>query len=380
MTALLLDARDGNELALKRAYLEDEIDYFLDMEAPRSEITRDLFNLREAGRLVHQGDYAGAEARLKNVKGLEDEKNYIYGAIDAAQGRYPQAAERFRLLIDKRTELSKNLASLSIMGAARIFHEVKDYAQAVYHYNQIRPLDPQVFEAIFEKAWSLYLMGDMNGALGATLSFSSPFAEHAFYPEAYIVRAAAFFQLCYFERASKTIERLKRDYEPLRHQIDQLLARGAESWSFDQRTLKSINPRLLGSLLADRDFRSTLRAYEALKNEVSKLRGADAQLSNRALTFVKQRLAEETRQVFARDQKILRDILAQADLIQIDILQSGANLLLGQAPEHTIPVKTTDIGSVDFDELVQFWSFKGEHWLDELGSYYYGLQAQCASQ
>ncbi|MDB5038563.1 MAG: hypothetical protein JWQ35_2091 [Bacteriovoracaceae bacterium] len=377
VTALIYDARDGNEGPLLNAYLENEMDFFLDIEPARTNVVRELYLLREAGRQIHRGDLANAENSIRSLKRFEDQKTYLMGTLEAARAHYPQSLEYFRQLIDKRTSISKNLTSLAFMGAARVFHEVGDFKQALYHYTQVRQLDPLFFESVFEKSWSFYMQGDMNGALGSTLSFLSPYFDDAFFPEAFIVRAASFFQLCYFERASLAVEKLKRDYEPLRTQIQQLTTRGVASWLLDQRMLKSINPKLLGSMVSDRDFRSTLRVYLQLKDEVSRLRGSDAQLSNWTLNFVKQKLIQRATEVLARDDKTLRDVLAQADIIQIEILQSGANLLLGQAPEHSIPVKTIDLASVDFDELVQFWPFKGEYWIDELGSYYYGLKSNC---
>jgi hypothetical protein len=66
-------------------------------------------------------------------------------------------------------------------------------------------------------------------------------------------------------------------------------------------------------------------------------------------------------------------------MIQLEILQAGANKLMGLPSEQTIPVKTINLAEVDFDGLVQFWPFKGEFWLDELPSYYYGLKSNCES-
>lgn len=377
VTALWLDARDGNDEPLKKAYFEDEIDYFLDIEAPRSSLTRELAALREAGRLIDRADYAGAEQRMAQIRSFPDELTYMKGAIAAARGQYPQSLEYFRQLIDKRTDLSQNLSDLALMGAARVFHEVKDYKQAIYHYNQIGQLHPLFFQSIFEKGWSFYLMGDMNGALGATLAFMSPYADELFYPESLVVRAAAFFQLCYFERASLTVEKLKREFEPLRVKISQFLSKGPQTWLFDESQMQKLPKRITASLVAKRDFRTSLRAYLALRSEASRLRGQNAQAASRALQFVKARMVEQARGILEQNEKILRDILAQADIIQIEILQSGANLLMGQTPEHQVPVKTIDLGDVDFDEKVQFWPFKSEWWVDELGSYYYGLKSNC---
>lgn len=374
ISALLLDARQGNEDPLLDAYFDDGIDYFLDIEAPQSTIARDLYTLRGIGRYIQAGDYASASNALQSLRRFEDHKIYLRGVLDAAQGKYEQSLESFRQLIDNRKVLSKHMTSLAFMGAARVFHEVSDYRAAIYHYNQVRQLESEFFEAVFEKSWSFYLDGDMNGALGASLTFSSPFFENAFYPEAQIVRAGAFFQLCYYDRANITVEKLKREYEPLRTQMQELLKRGPQSWLFEDRILKSVNPKILGVLTADTSFRGGMKAYLRVRDEVKSLRSNE---TNQVFAFLQNKLVQDARRVLMTADKNLSNILSQADGIQIDILQSGANKLLGQANEQTIPVKTIDLNEVDFDEMVQFWPFKGEFWVDELGSYYYGLKSNC---
>lgn len=374
VSQLLIDARRGNEGPLLDAYFDEGIDYFLDIEPAQTSIVRDLQMLRGIGKSIEAGDYASAQASLQALRRFEDQKIYLRGVLDAAQGRYEPALEYFRQLIDNRTSLSKHMQSLAFMGAARVFHEIGDYKAAIYHYNQVRQLESEFFEAVFEKSWSFYLDGDMNGALGATLTFQSPFFEQAFYPEAFLVRSAAFYQLCYFDRANLTIEKLKREYEPVRGQIQELIKRGAQSWLFDDRVLKSVNPQLRGALVADTSFRRTMKAYLRVKDEMAKDRSAEA---NQVFAFLQNKLVLDARRVLDKADRTLQNILAQAEIIQIDVLQAGANKLLGQASEQNIPVKIINLGDIDFDGLVQFWPFKGEFWVDELGSYYYGLKSNC---
>ncbi|MBN8554819.1 MAG: hypothetical protein J0L93_05185 [Deltaproteobacteria bacterium] len=375
--ALVLDARAGNEGPLLDAYFDDQIDYFLDMEPATNAITRDLYNLRGAGQAIESGDYSTADQRIRSLPRFENEKIYLKGVLDAALGKYEASLENFRQLIDNRKKLSPHLASLAFMGAARIFHEVGDYKQAIYHYNQVGPLDSEIFEAIFEKSWSFYLDGDMNGALGATLAATSPFYDNEFFPEAFVVRAAAFFQTCYFERASLTVEKFKKDYSNLLNQFQELQRRGPASWLFDDRILNSMNPKVRGALIANNAFRSTMRAYLKAKDEATRLRGADAALATQVLNFLKGRLVEQASFVISKAERVLQNQLAEADKIQLEILQAGVNKLMGLPPEQNMKMHTMNLSSVDFDGRVQFYPFKGEFWLDELPSYYYGLKSNC---
>jgi tetratricopeptide (TPR) repeat protein len=379
LTALVFDARADNPGPLRRAYLNDEIDFFIDFERLNTKSVQELRNLREAAQFIEANDYATAEARLRSISGFNDEKIYLRAVLDASLGRYQQSLEGFRQIIDRRHSIeSKRLINLSFMGAARVFHEVQDYSQAIYHYNQVRQLESEFFSSVFEKAWSFYLSGDMNGALGATLTFDSPFFESAFFPEAWVVRAASFFQLCRFDRASATVEAAKKKFEPSLRQIRELQRRDPRSWIFDERLLSSVEPSIIGWMVADTRFRSALRAQLALQKEVKALEGRrEATTASQALAYVRSRLVAEAQRVLRAAEQQLTDTLSQLDIIGIEILQAAANQLLGQPLEEAAQVRIIDLGDVDFDARVQFWPFKGEFWVDELGSYYYGLKSLC---
>jgi len=381
LTALLLDAREGHAGPLKEAFFEKQIDFFLDFEQGRSKIVAELANLREAGRAVESNDFAQADQRIRGIQNFPDQKQYLRAVLDAAQGRHQQSLEGFRQLIDRRAKLdSKRMVMLSFMGAARVFHEIQDYKAAIYHYNQVRQLESEFYESVFEKGWSFYLNGDMNGALGATLTFQSPFFESAFYPETSVVRTAAFFQLCYFDRAAATAQDAKRSWEPVQRQIRELANRDPRSWLFDERLLKGIDTRVMGALVADSRFRSALRARIGLEKEVKELGNRrEAALASQALSTIKNRHVNEASRVLRNADKSITDMLSQMDIIAIEILQASANQILGRPPDEQANVKIIDLGDVDFDAQVQFWPFKGEFWVDELGSYYYGLKSNCES-
>jgi len=379
MTALIVDFQAGNHDVLANAYIQEELDFFLDLGGKPRGALREIHILRAAGRAIARGDYAGARGALQMVKGFRQNVAYLKAVIDSAQGNHRRGLEGFRALIDDREELSPKLRNLAFIGAARVFHEIKDYAQAIYHYNQVRQLAPEFYQAVFEKAWSFYLNGDMNGSLGVTLSFLSPYFKSAFYPEALLVRAASFYQLCLFERANASVETLKKIYKPLQLQLKDLVGRNPESWLFEERILKSVHPKVVGRLIADNRFRKAQRAYLGLREENSRLRDDRYRaLNQHGLARVQKQLVLETKRVLRKAFKEVNAVMAKADLIQIEVLQAGANVLLrGKAGGQKKKVPIIDLGSVDFDELVQFWPFHGEYWVDELGSYYYGLKSQC---
>lgn len=379
VTALIYDLRSSNLKALERAYFENEISFFLDYQGVENSVARELYYLREAGKRVSAGDTLGAQNYLRNVHKYVNERTYLQGVIDFLEGRYEAASKTFKALIEKRKSLTNNLRSLAFLGAARVAHEVGDYSQAIFYYSRIQQLDPKFFQAIFEKAWSFYMDGDMNGALGATLTFMTPYAEKVFYPEGPIIRAGAFYHLCLYERANKTIEEMKASYVPIQVQIRELKRRPMSSWLFDEKVLGTVDRRVIAFMIGDGEFRSLQRAYQALLEEKGKLSGSDLAIANQALAFVKRRLEQEGSRVLDKADREVTRALEQADTIQIEILQLGVNVLVGAPIEIRDDIRTLQLGDVDFSELVQFWPFKGEFWFDELGSYYYGLRSACQS-
>jgi len=377
MTALVYDLQSGNRKALEDAYFNHEIDFFLNYRGVQNTVARELYDLREAGKAVESVNTLAASNFLRAVHSYPDDQLYIQGVIDAADRHYEDAMKIFKDLIKRRREISPRLVSLSLMAAARVAHEVGDYSQAIFYYSRVHQFDRLFFESVFEKSWSFYQQGDMNGALGATLTFMTPYSENVFYPEAYIVRAAAFYQLCLFKRANDTIEKMKKVFIPLQDQIKALQKRQVESWLFDERILKSVDHRLLGYMIADREFRSLERAQLSLQKEIKKLSGADLVKANEAFSFVRQRLAQRAIQVLNKAEQELKKAMEEADTIQIETLQLGVNVLTGAPVQMRDDLRTIQLGDVDFDEQIQFWPFHGEFWADELGSYYYGLKSQC---
>ena len=132
-------------------------------------------------------------------------------------------------------------------------------------------------------------------------------------------------------------------------------------------------------MIADPGFRSLQRAYLGLLEETKTLSGVQLSVANEALAAVRRAMVSEANRVINRADNEIQEALKQADMIQIEILQLGVNVLVGAPIEMRDDLSTINLGNVDFSELVQFWPFQGEFWFDELGSYYYGLKSQCGS-
>jgi len=97
------------------------------------------------------------------------------------------------------------------------------------------------------------------------------------------------------------------------------------------------------------------------------------------LNFTKNKLITETRRTLEKAERVLRDVFSPSRSHPNWDFAVGGQLALRQEPEKRVEVKILDLGSVDFDEMVQFWPLK-EFWLDELGSFYYGLKSKAKGE
>lgn len=317
--------------------------------------------------------------------------DYLLANALAQAKQFDRAIELFKMLIDRiSVEDDERLRNLSILGLARTYHEVEDYAAAVYQYNRIGVLDPEFPDAVFEKSWSFFLFDMVNGALGATLTFKAPQFANEFFPEIYVVRAASFYRLCYYDRAIDALRELKVRYEPVQLQIKSLLNESKDDRDclalIEDRKARSLHPLLLNFLVRDGEFRTAFERYKGLLAEKSKFfSSADAgrfgagvrTLAERAFQAQEHRFANTVREKLDQLEGKLDTVISQGDLIELEVLKTKEQQLRGEKTKGELQARRLQLDNYEVDELIHVWNFIGEFWLDELGSYYYGLASAC---
>jgi tetratricopeptide (TPR) repeat protein len=378
------------------------------------------------GRFVfNRGNMADARGFLKTVKSGNPSyphAQYMLGLIRLGVGaankepQYQEALEHFEnaraaIPADVDDEDLAELRDLATLGVARTNYEQayaldegdpkrnQLLARSLREYKSIPRFSQAWQEALFERAWAHTVASEYGRALGALHSLKAPYFEDAFYPEGEILRAIVYYYNCQWDRVREVLEGARATYEPMSARMKGILEKelALDEWyPLLQRSLAAEPGNNDGSLLPWVVAKSITSDPKFVKME-SFLREIDREgkVFEGSAVFQKSDMGRDLID-FAADareaylgvvgkflrQKVtdvtgeLTDITTRASLVsletqtaEIDWLEQGRetqNIERKRLPRPFIP-----------DDTFQFWWFRDEYWVDELGYYEFTIKTEC---
>jgi tetratricopeptide (TPR) repeat protein len=258
-------------------------------------------------------------------------------------------------------------------------------------------------DALFESSWALFVSDQHARALGNIHGLLSPYFKGAFYPEAYVIKAVAFYHSCQMDNAMAVIDEFHTRYSPLladlavlpaRMEGDGALSLVAEVMSTDRarhQRASSEAPEHLRSLLMRtldvRDVRRARAQLDALEAQQRALDGTDASLRSSAVgtrieqdlvlaeSFAREQVSALVRAKVARLLSELQDISNQIDTVEIEILNWQR-----QTIDKPPMAPRGGGGEVNVDSEHVVWPFNGEYWRDELPYYRQQVTDRCPAR
>lgn len=275
--------------------------------------------------------------------------------------------------------------------------------RAIYEYRKIPRFSDAWPDALFERSWAFTVATSVQNnygkALGSLHSLRAPYFEDQFYPESNILESIIYFYNCQWDRVNEVLERTKAEYSPVVEQLTELNESNLEPdewYGLLNKSLgagskakdKDLIPWSVASRISrDEKFGKFERFLKALETEAEYFR------SNRAFnrSEMGREMSEfsmETRNSFVQllgrlvKQKVismtseLSDITTRASIVsletktaEIEWLEAGREIQgqkRARLPRPFIP-----------DDTFQFWWFRDEYWIDELGYYEYTIKTEC---
>jgi hypothetical protein len=338
------------------------------------------------------------------------------GRPDAPPPKYEEAEEHFinvRESIGAKNEnkRAQELYDLATLGLARVYYErayqledgdprrARLLAKSVREYQIVPRFSDAWPDALFERAWSHTVANEYGKALGALHSLDAPYFEDAFYPEANILKAIIYYYNCQWDRVNKTLEVTRDRYQPMVAQLEKLLD---ANYDFDEwyallnQSLKAglnhgkadlIPWHVAKTITRDPRFSRFEDYLKEIEREVAFFEkspafnksGMGRQLSEEFLGVRDAFLQLLGRLVKTKlnDIKVeLSDITTRAAIVSLETKTAEAEWLelgrtiagakRGVLPRPFIP-----------DDTFQFWWFRDEYWIDELGFYEYTIKTEC---
>lgn len=251
-------------------------------------------------------------------------------------------------------------------------------------------------QALFERAWAHTVNNEYGRALGALHSLKAPYFEDEFYPESKILQSIVYYYNCQWDRVNSIIDETKGEYEPMVKQLQELTGSNLalDEWypllkkSLKEKGTSELPYRVAGSISHDPKFVKMEKFLKEIDRE--------AKVFDKNDTFKKSDMgremtdfANDTRDAYlavvgkylktrVNDMSIeLNDITTRASLVALETktaeaewLEQGKEIDKGairkRQPRPYIP-----------DDTFQFWWFRNEYWVDELGYYEFTIKSEC---
>jgi tetratricopeptide (TPR) repeat protein len=334
---------------------------------------------------------------------------YIAAITNVANYQAGPAVDQFKAVLghlrakEERESLSadeQRLLEMTTLGMARVFYSTGDYQTSLKYYSAIDRSSGRWPKALFESSWAFFQTDDYNKALGNLHSLNSPFFADAYFPEGPILSAVIFFYNCKYDRVRHVLEDFSYYYEPLRDDVQTLLAdhpdpvsmyewlkkRDEGEVDFDPRVYQIVN-----AALDDAQVERRFQLIELIEDEKEKINsmpsawqsselgGSLLQESELALSFALNDAGTLARQRLERVVNELSDLIVQQKEILFEVAraekgQIEAELRAGMNVEGNV----TERPDINLNDEYMYWTFEGEYWRDELGSYVYNINSQCS--
>jgi len=236
------------------------------------------------------------------------------------------------------------------------------------------------------------------------LTIQSPYyADKEFIPEAKILKALTFFQLCEYDDIQAVLREFKRDYKPVHQELKDFLQQYASEegrkladQAFDRYFGKNPPPTkipksLFVKLLRNQEFSGLVNHLHQLEVEEALIAQQKTQwkddVGNALLKIIaddRERLKQRAGRVMLADMattaNYLGDLLTQSEIIEFEVADANRQILTERS--QGIKLESTGDKVIDFavDRTKIFWPFNGEFWQDELGYYRFTEKANCKAK
>jgi tetratricopeptide (TPR) repeat protein len=399
--------------------LERLVEFAGDVEG-FSEGFRDAFNY-VVGEFFHEGrsadqaeaylakvgpnapDYAKAQFLLGEFRVFlyqEDPQSTLAGRyLKEAIGAFQRA-----IVATEENRSDNEVRDVSFLALARIAYQIGDYDAAIYYYRKIPAKSFKQATAFYESAWVYFLKGDYNRALGTFHTLDTPYFDHFFYPEMWILEATAYLNTCHFGRAKLALQRFEQETLPLIQPLEDFLARTQRPEDFYAAVVSTVNgeqrfglpEKLVASVLANVEFFNlyqTVRQIDAELKRVRKDAGALGETGARLVDNLTQLRADRVREVGLNIRLVLREVLQEMQKFRTKYVALGIDMEDLVIEEEDRRQAELAEGKTAVEEPVEKggasaivgsdtwrWPFEGEFWLDEIGSYRSTIADRCVRE
>lgn len=353
-------------------------------------------------------DHESALAALQLVDTSNEDhylkSRYLEGAIHARRNRAKDSLNAFKDILRyerdsaSTSDIMKDYHARAIMAMARIFYSTQDFDRALKYYDQIAKYSNSWLQALFEKAWGFFRLGNYERAMGNLHTLNSPYFEAQYFPESRVVQAVILYTNCRYEDAIVVVDQFVKEYDDIRKELKKQLAHNEDPADF-YYWLASLSQKGTGfSSMLKRIFNLALtdkKLYRLFRFIIA-LDGEEALLENMRQTAVQKDLAErllgelvtyrelaigetgeQARERLDQKRKELQRLVSQAMKVKFESLNAVKEMMEGTREKVKTGGDSRGWKVREDDDEHLSWPFEGEYWKDELDSYLFRVENLC---
>ncbi|MES2855110.1 MAG: hypothetical protein V4692_04565 [Bdellovibrionota bacterium] len=352
---------------------------------------------RQFGR-VRSSSFLFNRARYNMSLGLTEA-----GELEKAQASFDDLAERTKELgVTNQTHVN------ALLGRARVIYQRQQFGAALEAYREIPRDTEQWHDALFESSWAMLRDGRFRSALSNFHSLHSPYYEDVYQPESLLLRAIVYLYICRYDEMDKVLNLFERVYKPVQRDIGNILSGVQDPVSyfkeiekiqgqFEDVRKKKVTRKgfqipfvVARKILKEADVSRTFGYLDNLDKERKRLDSMPAAWKNSSVGLYTRKIIEkriESTRVLAGKQirrhliliqNELRDLFEQNGFLRFEMISGKKESLRKEMQGKGLPRQVDENTAREFyiQNGFDYWPFKGEYWLDEIGNYHYvGVKA-----
>lgn len=373
---------------------------------------RDMLFFRIGEYQLRNQQYDAAASSFSKVRKASrhyPKARYNEGLAYAQKGDLDRSLAIYNNLAEERSEygLTDSARVAAMMGKARVLYQKHAWDESIAAYHEVPRDTASWHDTIFESSWAMLRSGRFRSALSNFHSLHSNFYEETYLPESLLLRGIVYLYICQYEEIDKVLTLFKRVYKPLYEEVDKLTKDNSTNYeklyqSFSatlQKYLaeesdgkKTSMPLLLAQrLFKEGDVHASYEYIQRLRKERKRIDNMPASWKNSSLgRYAKRIVDNRTQKAQARAGRQIRshlidlraelvDYFEQEGFIRYEAINGRKEGLKKKIAGKDLPAQVNEKNERDFyiQNGYEYWPFRGEYWLDELGNYHYVGTQSC---
>ena len=362
-------------------------------------------------RLFNNGQYDKAYeilSRIPETHKFSIEANLMKGTIKNLQrklieaqnfyGRCSQKAHEQENAAggDKLKRYYNYLYETCIIRSARVKIEDKKFEEALEIYGQIDKRSYKWPYILLDKAWANYYLKDYNRAIGLTVTYKSPLLESYFFPEAEVLMALSYYNLCLWDDSLKVVNHFYEYYQPKAEALKDIINQNKKSNTYflelyyaDAKTRESLNPFIRNlitqtkkqikfnlDLVSLKSAKEELALVKSLKNKNTFTKGLETNLES-TINFMSGKINNYIKkEIYAFINEIHKHSYSMFNL-KLELLSKKRDEIYNTKGDIKVDRNRGSSNNINRKSTQYFFDFNGSFWADELGDYSFGLNSQC---